>query len=82
MRRYGHVLSMGEEHIVIKSLVEGLRRKGRPKKTWIKQVEEESKKAGSLKEGTSLLLTLCTNGDHQKLGRNLRSLAFCPGIDR
>lgn len=30
--------------------VDGLRRRGRPKKTWKKQVEEESKRVGLKKE--------------------------------
>ena len=48
-RWYGHVLRRVESHILRRALdfeVEGQRKKGRPKRTWKKQVEEESMKVG------------------------------------
>ena len=46
---YGHVLRREDGHILRRTLdleVEGQRKKGRPKRTWKKQVEEESMKVG------------------------------------
>ena len=45
--RYGHVLRRENDHVLNKALdfeVEGQRKKGRPKRTCKKQVEEESVK--------------------------------------
>ena len=49
VRWYGHVLRREKDDVLRKALaleVDGLRRRGRPKKTWKKQVEEEIKKVG------------------------------------
>ena len=49
VRWYGQVLRREDGHVLRRSLyfeVEGQRKKGRPKRTWKKQVEEESMKAG------------------------------------
>ena len=46
---YGHVLRREDGHVLRRSLhfeVEGQRKKGKPKRTWKKQVEEESMKVG------------------------------------
>ena len=46
---YGHVLRREDGHILRRALhfeVEGQRKKGKPKRTWKKQVEEESMKVG------------------------------------
>ena len=46
---YCHLLWREEGHVLRRALdfeVEGQRKKGRPKKTWRKQVEEESMKVG------------------------------------
>ena len=48
VRWYGHVMK-GEDGHIIRALdfeVEGQRKKGRPKKPWIKQVEEERMNVG------------------------------------
>ena len=49
VRWYGHILRREEKHILRQALelqVDGARGKGRPRKTWRKQVEEEMKKVG------------------------------------
>ena len=49
VRWYGHVLSREDGHILRRALdfeVEGQRKKGRPRRMWKKQVEEESMKVG------------------------------------
>ena len=46
---YGQVLRREDGHIIRRALdfeVEGQRKKGRPKRTWKKQIEEESMKVG------------------------------------
>ena len=46
---YGHVLRREDGHVLRRALhfeVEGQRKKGKPKRTWKKQVEEESMKVG------------------------------------
>ena len=46
---YGHVLRREDGHVLRRELdveVEGQRKKGRPKRMWKKQVEEESMKVG------------------------------------
>ena len=51
MRWYGHVLWKDDENVIVKALkfeVSGSR--GRPKQTWKKQVENEMKKNGLVKE--------------------------------
>ena len=53
VRWYGHVLRREEDDVLRKALAfeaGGLRRRGRPKKTWKKQVEDEVKKIGLRKE--------------------------------
>ena len=53
VRWYGHVLRMDDDHVLRRALdfeVGGSRRRGRPKKTWRKQVEEESRRVGLKKE--------------------------------
>ena len=48
-RWYGHVLRREDGHLSKRSQhseVEGQRKKGRPKRMWKKQIEEESVKAG------------------------------------
>ena len=49
VRWYGHVLRRKEDDVLRKALaleVDGFRRRGRPKKTWKKQVVEEVKNIG------------------------------------
>ena len=49
----GHVLRREDGHVLRRALdfeVEGQRKKGRPKRTWEKQVEEESVKIGLRRE--------------------------------
>ena len=49
VRWYGHVLRKEDGHVLRRALdfeVKGRRKRGRPKKTWRKQVEEESRKVG------------------------------------
>ena len=53
LRWYGHVLRREEDNVLKKALrftVEGLRRRGRPRKTWKRQVEESIKTVGLKKE--------------------------------
>ena len=53
MRWYGHVLRKEDENVIVKALkfeVSGSRGRGRPKQTWKKQVENEMKKNGLMKE--------------------------------
>ena len=53
IRWYGHVLRKEDENVIVKALkfeVSGSRRRGRPKQTWKKQVENEMKKNGLVKE--------------------------------
>ena len=53
VRWYGHVLRREEDDVLRKALrltVEGQRRRGRPKKTWKRQVEEEIRKIGMRKK--------------------------------
>ena len=50
---HGHVLGREDGHVLRRALdfeVEGQRKKGRPKRTWKKQVEEESVKVGLKRE--------------------------------
>ena len=50
---YGHVLRTEDGHVLRTALdfeVGGRREKGRPKKTWKKQVEEENVKVGLRRE--------------------------------
>ena len=56
VRWYGHVLRREEGDVLRKALafeVDGLRRRGRPKKTWKRQVEEEMKRIGLREEDAS-----------------------------
>ena len=49
VRWHGHVFMRGDGHVSKRALdfeVEGQRKKGRQKRTWKKQVEEESMKVG------------------------------------
>ena len=49
VRWYGHVLRKEDGHVLRRALdfeVKGRRKRGRPKKTWRKQVEEERRKVG------------------------------------
>ena len=49
VRWYGHVLSRDDGHVLRKALefeVKGKRKQGRPKETWNRQVEKESKSVG------------------------------------
>ena len=53
VRWYGHVLRREEDNVLKKALrftVEGQRRRGRPRKTWKRQVEESIKNVGLKKE--------------------------------
>ena len=53
MRWYGHVLRKEDENVIGKALkfeVSGSRGRGKPKRTWKKQVENEMKKNGLVKE--------------------------------
>ena len=50
---YGHVLRREDGLVLRRALdfaVEGQRKKGMPKRTWLKQVEEESVKVGLRRE--------------------------------
>ena len=49
---YGHVLGREDGHVLrtLDSEVEGQRKKGRHKRTWKKQVEEESVRVGLRRE--------------------------------
>ena len=52
-RWYGHVLMREDDHVLRRALhveVEGQRNKGRQRRTWKKQVEEESVKVGLRRE--------------------------------
>ena len=56
VRWYGHVLRRDGDDVLRKALefqVSGQRKRGRPKKTWKKQVEEEIEKIGLKKENAS-----------------------------
>ena len=49
VRWYGHVLRRDNGHVLKKALefkVKGKRKQGRPRKTWKRQVEKESKSVG------------------------------------
>ena len=49
VRLYGHVLRSEDGHVLRRALefeVKGRRKRGRPKKTWKKQVEEECRRVG------------------------------------
>ena len=51
---YGHVFWREDGHVLRRALnfeVEGKRKKGRPKRTWKKHVDEESVKASLKREG-------------------------------
>ena len=53
IRWYGHVLRRDDNSVLRVALnleVSGKRKRGRPKKTWRKQVEEETEKIGLKKE--------------------------------
>ena len=53
IRWYGHVLRKADENVIVKTLkfeVSGSRGRGRPKQTWKKQVKNEMKKNGLVKE--------------------------------
>ena len=53
VRWYGHVLRRDDDSVLRVALnleVSGKRKRGRPKKTWKKQVEEETEKIGLKKE--------------------------------
>ena len=53
VRWYGHVLRSDDGHALRRALefeVEGRRKRGRPKRTWRKQVEEESRRVGLKRE--------------------------------
>ena len=53
VRWYGHVLRKDDDSVLRVALnleVSGKRKRGRPKKTWKKQVEEEIEKVGLKKE--------------------------------
>ena len=53
VRWYGHVLRRDDDSVLRVALnleVTGKRKRGRPKKTWKKQVEEETEKVGLKKE--------------------------------
>ena len=55
MRRYFHVLRKEDKNVIVKALnfeVSNIRGRGRPKQTWRKQVENEMKKSGRVKEDT------------------------------
>ena len=53
VRWYGHVLRSEDGHVLRRALefeVKGRRKRGRPKRTWRKQVEEESRRVGLKKD--------------------------------
>ena len=67
---YDHVLMREGGHVMRRALhleVEGQRKKGRPKKTWRKQAEEESVNAG-LRREDALCQSRCESGYHHLLG--------------
>ena len=43
---HGHVLRREDGHVLRKAIIKALKKKWRPKRTWKKQVEEESAKVG------------------------------------
>ena len=54
VRWYGHVFWREDSHVLRRALdveAEGQSKKGRPKRTWKRQVEEESVKIGLRREG-------------------------------
>ena len=54
MRWYGHVLRKEDDNVIVKALnFEVSCSRGRPKQTWKKQVENEMKKNGLVKENAS-----------------------------
>ena len=53
VRWFGHILRREDGHVLGRALdfeVEGCRRRGRPKRTWKKQVEEEVRRVGLKRE--------------------------------
>ena len=55
VKRYGHVLRRGDDSVLRVALdleVSGKRKRGRPKKTWKKQMEEQTEKIGLKMEDT------------------------------
>ena len=53
VRWYGHVLRREDDHVLRKALefeVKGKRRRGRPKRKWKKQVEEDCGRVGVRRE--------------------------------
>ena len=51
MRWYGHVVRKEDENVIVKALkFEVSASRGRPKQMWKKQVENETKKSGLVKE--------------------------------
>ena len=66
-RWYGHVLRREDSHVMRRTLyfeVEGQGKKGRPKRTWKKQVEEESMKV-CLRREDALCLSKWSVGVNQ-----------------
>ena len=56
VRWYGHVLRRDGDHALRRALefrVNGARKRGRPKMTWKRQVEEETRKVGLREEDAS-----------------------------
>ena len=59
MRWCGHVLRKEDENVIVKALkLEVSDRRGRPKQTWKKQVENEMKKNGLMKKDEHLMMMI------------------------
>ena len=68
---YGYMLRREDGHVLRRALdleVEGRRKKGRPKMTWKKQVEEESVKIGLRREDALCQLKWCVGIDNIAAG--------------
>ena len=77
VRWYGHVLRREDGHVLRRALdleVDGQRKKGRPKRTWKKQVEEESMKVGLRMENE--LCRLKRSAGVNKIAAGCLSLSF------
>ena len=69
--RYGHVLSREHGRVLRRALdfeVDGRRKKGRQKRSWKKQVEEESMKAGLRMEDALCRSKWCVGVDQIAAG--------------
>ena len=66
LRWYGHVLRNEDENVIVKALkfeVRGDGGRGRPKQTWIKQIENDIKKNGLVTENELLTSDHCCTSE-------------------